>query len=74
MPNSVIRTRCTQADKKILNIKKARVLGNAFLDSQFNYAPLIWMICKKLFVSKCRKHHKTLRVIYQSETLKDFGH
>ena len=26
-------------------LKLERVLGNAFVDSQFNYAPLIWMFC-----------------------------
>ena len=38
MPNSVLQTPGTQANKKILkNIKKAKALGNAFLDSQFNH-------------------------------------
>ena len=45
MPISVIQTSCTQANKKIHNSKKARVLGNAFVDSQFNYASLIWTFC-----------------------------
>ena len=27
--------------RKFLTIEKARILGNAFMDSQFNYAPLI---------------------------------
>ena len=43
------------------------MLGNAFIDSQFNYAPLIWMFCKKGLYLKMQKiHHKTLKVIYQS--------
>ena len=29
--------------RKYLTLEKARVLGNAFVDSQFNYIPLIWM-------------------------------
>ena len=53
---------------KYLTLEKARVLGNAFVDSQFNYAPLIWMFCKKTIYFKMQKiHHKTLRVIYQSD-------
>ena len=53
--------------RKYLTLEKARVLGNAFVDSQFNYAPLIWMFCKKSIYFKIQKiHHKTLRVIYQS--------
>ena len=43
------------------------MLGNAFIDSPFNYAPLIWIFCKKGVYSKIQKiHHKTLKVIYQS--------
>ena len=43
------------------------MLGNAFIDSQFNYAPLIWMFCRKGLYLKMQKiHHKTLKVIYQS--------
>ena len=69
MPNSVIQTSCTQANKKILDIKKARVLGNAFVDSQFNYVDLIWIFCKKAICFKMHKiHHKTLRLFIQSST------
>ena len=43
------------------------MLGNAFIDSQFNYAPLLWMFCRKTLYSKIEKiHHRTLKVIYQS--------
>ena len=53
--------------RKDLTLEKARVLGNAFVDSQFNYAPLIWMFCKKT-ISKCRKFTiKHLRIIYMSD-------
>ena len=27
--------------RKFLTIEKAKILGNAFIDSQFNYAPLL---------------------------------
>ena len=39
---------------KYLTLEKAGALLNPFVDSQFNYTPLIWMFCKKT-VSKCRK-------------------
>ena len=43
------------------------MLGNAFIDSQFNYAPLLWMFFWKTLYSKIDKiHHKTLKVIYES--------
>ena len=52
--------------RKFLAIEKAKILGNAFIDSQFNYAPLLWMFCRKTLYSKIEKiHHKTLKVIYE---------
>ena len=53
--------------RKYLSLEKTRMLGNTFIDSQFNYAPLIWMFCRKGLYLKMQKiHHKTLKVIYQS--------
>ena len=49
--------------RKYLNLEKAKMLGNAFIGSQFNYAPLKWMFCRK---GLYQIHHKTLTVIYQS--------
>ena len=52
--------------RKYLSLEKAKILGNAFIDSQFNYAPLIWMFCRKELFFKMQKiYHKTLKVIYQ---------
>ena len=36
-------------------LEDARALQNAFVDSQFNYTPLIWMVYKRTIFSKCRK-------------------
>ena len=48
------------------------MLGNAIIDSRFNYAPLIWMFCRKVLYLKMQKiHHKTLKVIYQSNKTYD---
>ena len=53
--------------RKFLTIEKAKILGNAFIDRQFNYATLLWMFCRKTLYSKIEKiHHKTLKVIYES--------
>ena len=41
--------------RKCLTIEKAKILANAFIDSQFNYAPSIWMICRKTLYSKIEK-------------------
>ena len=52
--------------RKFLTIKKSKILVNAFLDGQFNYAPLIWMFCRKALYSKIEKiHHRTLKVVQQ---------
>ena len=49
--------------RAFLTAEKAKMLGNAFVDSQFNYAHLIWMSCRKTFYPKIEKiHHKTLKV------------
>ena len=36
-----------QRIRNFLAIAKAKILANAFIDSQFNYAPLIWVFCRK---------------------------
>ena len=55
--------------RKYLSLDKSILLGNTFINnSQFNYAPLIWMFCIKTLYHKIEKiHHRTLKVIYQSE-------
>ena len=51
--------------RECLTIEKAKILGIAFIDSQFNYAPLIWMFCRRTFYSRIEKiYHRTLKVIY----------
>ena len=58
--------------RKFFAIEKAKILGNAFIDSEFNYAPLLWMFCRKTLYSKIEKiHHKTLKVIYESNDTYD---
>ena len=47
-----------QRIRKYLSVDKARILANAFIDSQFNYAPLIWMFAGKTLIKKiCKTHH-----------------
>ena len=48
-----------------LTAEKARILSNAFIDSQFNYAPLTWMFAGKTLINKISKiHHRTLQMVY----------
>ena len=54
--------------RKYLTLDKAILLGNTFINSQFNYAPLIWMFSRKTLYHKIEKiHQKALKVIYQFE-------
>ena len=67
--NLVRKTQCKlhalQRIRKFLPIEEAKILGNAFIDSQFNYAPLRRMFCRKTLYSKIEKiHHSTLKVVY----------
>ena len=51
--------------REFLTTEKSKILGNAFIDNKFSYAPLIWMFCWKKFYSKIEKnHHWTIKVIY----------
>ena len=53
--------------RKKLAVEKAKLLGNAFIDSQLNSSSLIWMFYKVTLCVKVEKiHHKTLRIIHQS--------
>ena len=47
--------------RRSFTIEKAKILGNVFIDSQFNYASLIWMLRSKTLYSKLGKiHHDSL--------------
>ena len=51
--------------KKYLTVEKAKLLANGFINSQFNYAPLIWMFANKSSIDKILKIHKrTLRIVW----------
>ena len=53
--------------RRFLTIEKTKILGNAFIGSQFNYAPLLYMFCGKTLYLEIEKiRHKTLKVIYES--------
>ena len=53
--------------RKYLSLEKAKLLCNAFINSQFNYAPLVWVLCRKKQYLKIQKiHHKALKVVYNS--------
>ena len=54
--------------RRYLSQNQAKRLNNAFVNSQFNYAPIIWMFCRKNQYLKIQKiHHKALKVVFNSD-------
>ena len=43
--------------RKYLSLKKAKLLGNSFIESQFNYSSLVWMFYKKTDYIKIQRIH-----------------
>ena len=49
--------------RKYLTVEKAKLLANALINSQFNYAPLIWLFANKCLIDKILKIPKTLQIV-----------
>ena len=52
--------------RKYLTLEKAKLLYNAFINSQFNYASVIWIFCKKDYLKIEKIQYKALKNIYSS--------
>ena len=51
--------------RKFLTLEQAKLLVNSFVNTQFGYAPLIWMFTSKSSMPKVNKiYRRTLRVVY----------
>ena len=56
-----------QRIRRYLSTDKAKTLYNAFIRSQFCYAPLIWMFAGKLLISRVQKiHFRSLQVVHNT--------
>ena len=54
--------------RKCLTQDQVKPLHNALINSQFNYAPIIWMFCRKNQYLKIQQiHHKGLKVVFNSD-------
>ena len=54
--------------RKYLTQGQAKLLYNAFINSLFSYAPIIWMFCRMNQYLKIQKiHHKVLKVVFNSD-------
>jgi hypothetical protein len=49
----------------MLNFEKRKILLNSFVQSQFSYAPLVWMMCGKVSNKKIDQvHYNFLKILY----------
>ena len=65
---------CSKASKKLnalgrisgyMSFEKRRILMKAFIESQFNYCPLIWMFHSRTMNNKINRiHERALRLVY----------
>ena len=55
---------------KYMNADKLRILMKTFIESQFNYCPLIWMLHNRSLNNKInRLHERALRLVYKNPNL-----
>ena len=55
---------------KYLRMEKLRLLLKSFIESQFNYCPLIWMCHSRALNNKINKlHERALRLVYKDKSL-----
>ena len=76
--NSYVSSICAKAGRKltalrrifeVLNFQQKRVLMKSFVDSQFNYCPLVWMCCSRYMNNKINKlQERALRMVYNDQT------
>ena len=53
---------------KYLSSVKLRILMKSFIESQFNYCPLVWMFHNRTLNNKInRLHERALRIVYKDE-------
>ena len=53
--------------RKYRTVEKIKLLAEAFINSQFTYAPLTWMFPGKSSIAKiCKIHFGTLQIVYNS--------
>ena len=56
-----------------MDVRKRRVLKNAFITSQFSYCLLVWVFHSRTLNNQINKiHEKLLRLVYKNETFSSF--
>ena len=53
-----------------LNEDKLKIIMRTFIQSQFNYSPLVWIFHNRTLNHKINKlHERALRIVYKDENL-----
>ena len=53
---------------KYFSQDKLKIIMKTFIQSQFNYFPLVWMFCSRTLNNKINKsHERSLRLVYKNE-------
>ena len=53
--------------RKYLTYERSKLLYNAFINNQFNYASIIWIFCRKQdYLDVEKTHYKALKIVYTS--------
>ena len=61
------KLRALRRIRKYLTVEKAKLLANAFFNSQFTSATLIWMFTGKSSIARiCKIHFRALKVVYSN--------
>ena len=68
---------CVKAGQKLpalsrissfMNIKKRKLIMNAFITSQFGYCPLVWMFHSREMNNRINRiHERSLRIVYKNK-------
>ena len=65
--NATYKLHALRRIRKYLTPHKAKVLYNAFINSQFSYASIVWMFCRKMDYLKVEKiQYKVLKIAFNS--------
>ena len=75
--NTHVTKLCKRAGQKLhalarisnfMSLKKKKLLMNAFITSQFNYCPLVWMCHNRALNTRINKiHESALRIVYNDD-------
>ena len=61
------KLRALRRIRNFLTVEKSHILAKAFINSQFNYAALIWMFSGKRNLAKINRiHSRTLKIVFNS--------